>query len=118
MTEDKGSWSDSELPYVVAGLDGLPRFSKDGRTSVATAIDVTTLLAETDGKPTLDYLYATAKSIGRVKVEEDWNGKSTEVSIRFHTKGGSTIWAKGDDSDVVTAFQKAIAEARVLNGTR
>lgn len=114
MSEDKGSWSDSGLPYVMAGLDGLPRFTRDGKSSVAASVDITTLLAETDGKPSLDYLYEKAKEIGRVKVEEEYNRKSTEVSICFNTKGGSMVWAKGQSEDVNKAFQNAIKEARLI----
>jgi hypothetical protein len=110
---DKGSWSDGDIAYVTTGADGLPRMTKGG-VSIPTEIDITTLLSETDGKPTLDYLYEEAKKIGRVKVEEEWNRKKTEVSICFNTKGGSTIWAKGDDTDVNIAFQKAIKEARSI----
>lgn len=114
MSEESiGSWSDGDdLAYVVAGLDGLPslRLPKTG-ASMAMPIDVTTIAS---GKSTLDYLYQQAKEIGRVKVEEEWNGKTTEVSIRFNTKGGSVVWAKGEDADVNVAFEKAIKEARSI----
>lgn len=110
---DKGSWSDGDIAYVTTGADGLPRMTKDG-VSIPTAMDITTLLAETDGEPTLDYLYEEAGKIGRVKVEEAYSRKKTEVSICFDTAGGSTIWAKGEDAKVVKAFQKAIKEARSI----
>lgn len=114
MSGDLGSWSDGDdLAYVVAGLDGLPSLRLATGASMAMPIDVTTI-STTVGKSTLDYLYQQAKEIGRVKVEEDWQGKTTEVSIRFTTKGGSTIWAKGEDPDVNVAFERAIKEARSI----
>jgi hypothetical protein len=113
MSEDKGSWGDGDIAYVTTGADGLPRMRKGG-ASIPTAMDITTLLSETDGKPSLDYLYEEAKKIGRVKVEEEYNRKSTEVSICFNTKGGSRVWAKGQSEDVNKAFQNAIKEARLI----
>lgn len=60
-----------------------------------------------------DTMLKEAMAIGRVKLDQDWNG-AFEAQIRFDLKSGTTIYAKGKNTDPWFAMADALNEARSL----
>jgi len=60
-----------------------------------------------------DAMLKEAMAIGRVKLDQDWNG-AFEAQIRFDLKSGTTIYAKGKHTDPWFAMADALNEARSL----
>lgn len=66
---------------------------------------------------TLDEVWREAERIGRITVERGWSKTDGyKARIMFERRSGTTVWAEGVDQDVVFALQKAIVEARALQG--
>lgn len=63
---------------------------------------------------TLDELWHEAEQLGRISVDKSWGKNAYEVVIRFDTRGGSAVSAKGTDTNIAFAVAKAINEAREL----
>jgi hypothetical protein len=64
---------------------------------------------------TLDQLWHEAEQLGRVEVDKRIFGEGEyDVSIRFDTRSGSSVSAKGRDRVIHFAMAKAINEARDL----
>lgn len=63
---------------------------------------------------TLDALWAEASSLGDVSVNDSIIRKGNQVSIKFERRSGSRVCATGQHTDILGAFQMAIAEARRL----
>lgn len=63
---------------------------------------------------TLDELWHEAEQLGRVSVDKSWGKNAYEVVVRFETRGGSSVSAKGTDTNIAFAVAKAINEAREL----
>ena len=60
-----------------------------------------------------DAMLKEAMALGRVKLEQDWNG-AFEAQIRFDLKSGTTIYAKGKHTDPWFAMADALNEAHSL----
>jgi hypothetical protein len=58
----------------------------------------------------LDQLWREAEQLGRVEVDSTWSS-AYKVQIRFKRRGGTTIWATGEDTNIAFALAKAINEA-------
>jgi len=76
---------------------------------VSTKIDPCPPMSEVS----FDSMLKEAMALGRVKLDQDWNG-AFEAQIRFDLKSGTTIYAKGKNSDPWFAMADAINEARSL----
>lgn len=76
---------------------------------ISTKIDPCPLMSEVS----FDAMLKEAMSIGRVKLDQDWNG-AFEAQIRFDLKSGTTIYAKGKNTDPWFAMADALNEARSL----
>jgi len=63
---------------------------------------------------TLDKLWEEAARLGRIKIDMDWKETTYTVSINFSRPSGTTIDAKGADSNIYWAMGKAINEAREM----
>ncbi len=71
--------------------------------------NITTLIPQT-----LDELWKEAESLGAVDVDSAWGGGNYEVKIRFSRTSGTTVWAKGKNSNIAFALADAITEAREM----
>lgn len=63
---------------------------------------------------TLDQVWREAEHLGDIKVEKGIFSNEYEAQIKFKRPAGSTIWAKGQHSNVIIALCQAIDEAREL----
>lgn len=70
-------------------------------------------IAKTGHLLTLDEIWSEAESLGQVSVDNGFSSNGYRVQIRFQSRG-STVWATGSHSDIHTALQRAIEEARRL----
>lgn len=59
---------------------------------------------------TLAELWAEAETLGRVSVSS--YGRDYIVTVMFHTRRGSTVFAKGEHASIACAVGLAINEAR------
>ena len=59
----------------------------------------------------MDDMFREAMRLGRVKLEQDYHG-SFEATIQFTRPSGTTIYARGKNSDAWFAMGMAIYEAR------
>ena len=76
---------------------------------VSAKVDPAPLMVEVS----FDSMLREALTLGRIKLDQDWNGVF-EAQIRFDLKSGTTIYAKGKNSDPWFAMADAINEARSL----
>jgi outer membrane receptor for monomeric catechols len=63
---------------------------------------------------TLDQLWHEAEQLGTIEVDRMWSQKGYTVSIRFTRKTGTTIIAKGQNTNIAFALADAINEAREM----
>lgn len=63
---------------------------------------------------TMDSLLAEAMSLGRVKLEQDWSGKTFDAEIVFTRKSGTRIHAKASHSNPAFAMADAIDRKSVV----
>jgi hypothetical protein len=120
--DESGDWSDATtVAPAVAGMttDGARIVSDAGISSLAiksSAIKSSMIapMGLNELSP-LDELYAVAKRLGRIQIEESYNGSSTEVKISFDRKAGSRVWAIGQNTDIKKALFQAIQEAKALD---
>lgn len=112
--EAQGSWGEpsttvigTELPTTSIGLP------------LSAIEDATISIGKLSGgyfHKTLDQLIVEARSLGRLKIEDEYNG-TTEVTIQFKRASGSLIYARyhgSKDSDLRLLLSKAIDEAKAL----
>ena len=69
---------------------------------------------QVDPAQSLDQLWNEAAQLGVIDVDPDWKGEKYTVQIRFNRKSGTTVWAKGVNSNIAFAFASAINEAREM----
>lgn len=111
--ETQGSWGEPSTTVMGTSLPttsvGLPLSAiKDATISISKSGDYF--------HKTLDQLIVEARTLGRLKIEDEFNG-TTEVTIQFKRPSGSLIYARyhgSKDSDLRMLLSKAIDEARAL----
>lgn len=65
---------------------------------------------------TLDEVWREAERLGRIEVERPIGARHTyRVRIMFERRTGSTVWAEGNNPDILQAMIAAIREAEILN---
>ncbi len=73
------------------------------------------ILSIVQGAPiTLEDIWKQAESIGRIKIEREYNNPVYKIEIHFKNSTGSTIWATAHNADIGTGLMMAINEARRL----
>lgn len=64
---------------------------------------------------TLEEIWKHTESIGRIKIEREYNSPTYKIQIHFTNTTGSTIWATAHNADIGTGLIMAIDEAVRLN---
>ncbi len=72
--------------------------------------DVVTINSRGD-RVTLDAVWREAERLGRIEVDHRIGNREYRVTIRLAVNG-STVWARGEDRDIIAAVQAAIHAAR------